>query len=141
RDDDERAHNDERSEPPRPRDAGVDADRRGESDRARGEGPERPARDPRPQRPPPQLVERVRAHAQRERERAERRYEAWPRKRRREPRPYRDVRQVPERVRRMQERHVVPPASGRERVEGWPRLGAHARRPQMTTPPPRLSRR
>ena len=38
----------------------------------------------------------------------------------------------------MEQRHVVAPAAGRERVEGRPRLG-HARRPQTTMPPPRLS--
>ena len=52
----------------------------------------------------------------------------------------RDVAQVPERVRG--EGGSRSRASRRgERVERGPRRGAHDRRPQMTIPPPRLSRR
>ena len=50
-----------------------------------------------------------------------------------------DVRQMPRGVRRMQQRHVVAPAAGCERVERRPRDVVHARRPQTTMPPPRLS--
>src|SRR5439155_10409590 len=55
--------------------------------------------------------------------------------------PDHDVAQMPRRVRGMEEGDVVPPAAGRERVEGGPRFRTHTRRPQITIPPPRLSRR
>ena len=99
------------------------------------------ARDPRPQRPPVELVERVRADPDGEEERGERRQEAVPGERGSERGADRDVAQVPGRVRRVEERDVVAPAAGRERVErGAACLSRHAL-PHMTMPPPRLSRR
>ena len=76
---------------------------------------------------PVQLVERVRADADREEERGERGAEPRPGERRRERGADRDIAQVPERVRRVEERDVVAPAARRKRVERRPRLASLTR--------------
>ena len=86
---------------------------------------ERPRRDRRPQRPPVELVERVRAHTHREREREHRQRQATPRDGRRETAADHDVREMPRRVREMQQGHVVPPPT-RLRARRTPVSRAHA---------------
>ena len=89
-----------------------------------GQRPQRAARDGGAQRPAVQLVEAVRGDADREGEGRQRRRPAGRRRGRARRRADRDVGEVPGRVRRVQERHVVAPAAGRERVErGRDRLG------------------
>ena len=88
-----------------------------------------------------QLVERVRADPDGEKERRERSEQPGGVPLGRKRGADRDVAQVPERVRGVEEGRVVAPAAGGKRVERGPRSGAHDRRPQMTIPPPRLRRR
>ena len=138
--DDERADGDEEREPPRRAGRHGKPDRAGRRDREDRERDENGPGDPGAKRPSVQLVERVRADAHGEQERERRPAEQAPFQLRRERRADRDIGEVPERVRRVEQRHVVAPAAGRERVERGPRAAAHARRPHTTTPPPRLRR-
>ncbi len=123
--------------------SGSKVERDRDSDRARGrhrherQRDQHAARDLRSQRPPVQLVERVRPdpHCQRESEHGE--AQSTPRDDGCKAAADDDVREMPRGVGRMQQRHVVAPAARRECVPGRP----HARRPQITTPPPSESRR
>ena len=118
---------DERGDPRVDRERSDDADRDGARDRDDGERDEQRARDPRPERPAVQLVERVRADTDREEEGGQRGEEPVPGEGRGERGADGDVAQVPRRVGRVEERDVVAPASRRERVEGRAaRLSLHA---------------
>ena len=108
----------------------------------RGESDEDGARDARPQRPPAQLVECVRADADGEPECEHRGPEPSPRDDGSEASADDDVGEVPGGVRRVEQRDVVAPAAALERVPRRPGgRSAHAFCPHMTTPPPRLIRR
>ncbi len=129
-------------------DPGLERDRAGDPDGARSgdrdgcEPHEHRARDARAQRPPPKLVQGVGADPDREPESGDRGAKPPPGHDRGEAAADHHVREVPGRVRRMQQRHVVAPAAGLERVPGRSRgRRAHLRDPHMTTPPPRLRRR
>ena len=139
-DHDERPEGHERNERRRPRDRRVDAECDGSGNRYSRKRDQRSVRDSRLQRPSHPFVERVRADAHREAEGEHRRCGARPREMRRKCSADRDVRQVPCRVRRVEQRDVVAPAARSQRVKRRARLGTHARRPQTTMPPPRLSR-
>ena len=90
----------------------------------------------RPQRPAPELVERVRrqAHAEEEPEQAQ--SEPVQVQLRRGRRPERDVGEVPDGVGRVQEGPPVAPTSRCERVERRPVLGHDDFTPQSTTADP-----
>ncbi len=87
---------------------------------------QRAARDGGAQRPAVQLVEAVRGDADGEAERRQRRHQPAAVERRGEGGADRDVRQVPGRVGQVQERDVVAPAAGCERVERGRALSPHA---------------
>ena len=135
RDDEEAAHRDERQQPEIAPNGNEDAERGGAADRTDGEGDEHPRRDPRPQRTPGQLVQRVRADAHREEERDEGQTHDAGVEMRGDRGADRDVREMPQRVRRVQQRDVVAPAAALQRVERRPYL----LRPHVTSPPPTLS--
>ena len=138
RDDDERAERDERDEPPGDLDRSDDADGDGAREPDPGDHLQHCPGDGRLQGPAPELVEGVgrQAHAQEEGERGG--AEAAPVEDGGRRRPDRHVRQVPRRVRRMQQRPVVAPSAGGQRVERRPRLAHEAFTPHKTIPPPRL---
>ena len=141
RGDDERTEGDEGEQPQVVADCAQDADPDRSGDRHRRQGDQRAARDSRLQRPPHQFVEGVRADPDSEEEGAEQQPELRPVEPGGDRGSDRDIAQVPDRVRRVEERDVVAPSAGAQGVEGRPRLGGHALRPQITMPPPRLSRR
>ena len=130
-DDDERADSDERGQPRRVGDRAVDAEHDGTPDRDGAQPDERAVGDPRLQRVPFQLVERVRSDSDREEKRGERDQQPVDLEVRREGGSDHDVREMPQRVRRMQQRQVVAPAARLERIERRP-ARAHERRPQVT---------
>src|SRR6476646_1562114 len=141
RDRDERSNSDEGEQPE------VRAQRYGDADpccggkRGDGEHDECPCRDPGRERSAVELVERMRAdaHAEEEREECESEHSGSPLRSQR--RADCDVRQMPQRVRRVQKRDVVAPPTRREGIEGRSDVApGHARRPQVTIPPPRLRR-
>src|SRR5207248_8387554 len=137
---DEGAEGNERQQPEVEGDGDRNPDRGGACERAGGEDDEDRRRDPRPERTAVQLVESVRADAEAEEEGRHRQREPCSLDVRGEGRADDDVAQVPGRVRQVEQRHVVAPAAGSERVEGGTCL-AHARLPQITIAPPRLKRR
>ena len=143
RDDGRRADGDEREQPPVLARCNDDPDRDRTANREGGRGGEHSRGDSRLEWASVQLVQRVRADSHREQECEHGQAEQPPAEVRCERSADRNVRQMPERVRRMQQRHVIAPAAGCERVERGARAGArrHARRPQTTIPPPRLMRR
>ncbi len=93
-----------------------DRQRPGEADGSQGD--QRPVGEPGSERTPGELVERMSAHSDREKERRKRGDEAVGVDLRRGRRPEGDVAQMPDGVRGVEERREVPPAAGRERVEG-----------------------
>jgi hypothetical protein len=111
---------DERHDPEGRLERHSDPDRARDRDGPDGETDEHGGWDPRPEGPAMELVERVRPDAHREREREHGEAEPPPRDARREAAADDDVGEVPRRVREMEERHVVPPAAGSERVERRP---------------------
>src|SRR6266576_2601295 len=138
---DERPCRDERKQPEAGAERHNDPDDARACERGDGERDERRLADARLERTSVQLVESVRrdAHAEEEREQTEAEHRVL------EVRSQRgadcNVREVPQGVRRVKQRHVVAPPARRECIEGGTGGAGHARRPQVTIPPPRLSRR
>ena len=142
RNDEEQPDGDEEDQPGLERDRAHEADAAGGRNRHGCEPDEHPVGDARAQRTTAQLVERVGSDADGEGEGGDGCTEPSPRDDGSEAAADHDVGEVPGRVRQVQERDVVTPAARLERVPGRPgRRHAHRRRPQMTTPPPRLIRR
>ena len=138
---DKGAERHERQQPEVVRDGDHNSDCGRAGKRAGCERDEDRGRNPRLKRVAIQLVEGVRADSEAEEEGKHGEGKPSGRHVWGETGPDDDVAQVPARVGQVEERHVVAPAAGGERVEGGTGFAAHIRRPQSTIPPPRLRRR
>ena len=118
------AGDDERRQQRRHLDRAEHADRDRAHESAGRECDQRPAAQAGPERPAVELVERVCADPDGEKERAERGRQTVGVHDRRGRRAQGDVAQVPGRVRRVEQRDEVPPAPGTQRIEGGAR-GEH----------------